>query len=52
MRELNKICALADWSDAELLEMMAEVHRPLPVVQHRKLWEWAIGMLSLKNWEN
>jgi SAM-dependent methyltransferase len=54
MKNLNKICATADWSDPELSEMMQEILQPgikkaaEIVGRHRKHWEWAIGMLALK----
>ena len=54
MKSLNKICATADWNDPELSEMMQEILQPGirkaadMAGRHRKHWEWAIGMLSLK----
>jgi ubiquinone/menaquinone biosynthesis C-methylase UbiE len=54
MKSLNKICATADWNDPELSEMMQEILQPGirkaadMASWHRKHWEWAIGMLTLK----
>ncbi|AKB55419.1 methyltransferase [Methanosarcina sp. A14] len=55
MESLNKICAMADWDDPELLEMMKDVlnldigkYPELLETRHRKHWEWAIGMLAMK----
>ncbi|MFV8416661.1 class I SAM-dependent methyltransferase [Methanosarcina mazei] len=54
MKNFNKICSTADWNDPELLEMMRDILYPGTGEdvklknRHRKHWEWAIGMLSLK----
>jgi SAM-dependent methyltransferase len=55
MDNLNKICTLSDWNEPELAAMMQQVYHPHYWVnndwfsiKHRKHWEWAIGMLSLK----
>lgn len=55
MESLNKICAMTDWDDPELLEILKDVlsldvdkYPELPEIRHRKHWEWAIGMLALK----
>jgi SAM-dependent methyltransferase len=54
MENLNKICTTADWDDLELSEMMREIvcKNTGEIVElstkHRKLWEWAIGMLAFK----
>ena len=63
MATLNKICTLADWEDPDLYNMMLEIFplnppfHPFHIsnfepydkpVMHRKIWEWAIGMLALR----
>jgi SAM-dependent methyltransferase len=55
VENLNRICAVADWDDPELAQMMRQVYHPKskdpaewPAMRHRKHWEWAIGMLALQ----
>jgi len=67
MKTLCKVCTINDWNDLELTDMMLEVFPKNPPfhpshimhfepkdkpVMHRKLWEWAVGMLTLKSWVN
>jgi len=48
MIELNKICSLSDWNDPELKSALKMLMNLPPNIQHRKHWEWAMGVLSLQ----
>jgi len=49
MENICRLCKLSDWNDPEFYEMLKSVvYPPLCDVKHRKHWEWAIGMLTLK----
>jgi SAM-dependent methyltransferase len=46
---LNKLCHLEDFRNAEIIQALRDIHKLNPVgLIHRKDWEWAMGLIAMQ----
>jgi SAM-dependent methyltransferase len=49
---LNRLCYVEDWQNAEFRETLMELQKLNPQgLIHRKDWEWAIGIMAMKRFD-